>query len=106
MPWLLLLAAGLLEVAWTWSMKLSDGFTRLIPSLVTVVLVVASFALLSMSMRSIPLGTSYAIWSGIGAIGAFIVGALVFGEQLSLLRVAGLLMIVGGLALMKLATPT
>lgn len=105
MPWLLLLAAGLLEVAWTWSMKLSDGFTRLIPSLVTVVLVVASFALLSMSMRSIPLGTSYAIWSGIGAVGAFIVGALVFGEQLSLLRVAGLLMIVGGLALMKLATP-
>ena len=105
MPWLLLLVAGLLEVAWTCSMKLSDGFTRLVPSLVTVVLVVVSFALLSMSMRAIPLGTAYAIWSGIGAIGAFVIGALVFGEQLSLVRIAGLLMIVGGLALMKFATP-
>lgn len=106
MPWLLLLVAGLLEVAWTCSMKLSDGFTRLVPSLVTVVLVIVSFLLLALSMRAIPLGTAYAIWSGIGAIGAFIVGAMVFGEQLSLVRMAGLLMIVGGLALMKFATPT
>ena len=105
MPWMLLLMAGLLEVAWTWSMKLSDGFTRLIPSLITVVLVIASFALLSISMRSIALGTAYAIWSGIGAIGAFIVGALVFGEQLSPARVAGLVLIIGGLAMMKFSSP-
>ena len=85
-------------------MKLSDGFTNLTASIVTIVMMIASFALLSFAMRTLPLGTAYTIWTGIGAVGAFIVGVLFLGEQLSLMRVAAAVLIVSGIVLMKLAS--
>lgn len=103
MAWVLLLVAGLFEVVWACSMKLSNGFTHLAYSLITVVAMLASFALLSLAMRSLPLGTAYTIWTGIGAVGAFIVGIMFLGEQLSPVRLGAAVLIVGGLVLMKLS---
>jgi quaternary ammonium compound-resistance protein SugE len=103
MAWIMLVAAGILEVVWAYAMKQSDGFTRLVPSLVTLVVMTASFALLSVSMRSIPLGTAYTVWTGIGAVGAFIVGITVLGEQLNATRILAAVLIVCGLVLMKLS---
>jgi quaternary ammonium compound-resistance protein SugE len=100
----MLIAAGLLEVVWAFSMKQSEGFTRLWPSVVTVVTMVLSFVLLAASMRSLPLGTAYTIWTGIGAVGAFIVGIIVLGETLNAARLIAALLIVSGLVLMKVAT--
>ena len=74
MAWILLFLAGVLEVVWAYSMKQSAGFTRLAPSAITIVTMIASFALLSLSMRTLPLGTAYTVWTGIGAVGAFLVG--------------------------------
>lgn len=104
MAWILLTFAGLLEVVWAYSMKLSEGFTRLVPSVVTLVAMIASFALLSISMRSLPLGTAYTVWTGIGAVGAFVVGLLVLGEPANALRIVAALLIVLGIVLMKLAS--
>ncbi|MDH7795407.1 MULTISPECIES: multidrug efflux SMR transporter [unclassified Beijerinckia] len=104
MAWILLLAAGILEVVWAFTMKQSEGFTKLTPSIITLITALASFALLAISMRSLPLGTAYTIWTGIGAIGAFVVGILVLGEQASLPRIIAAALIVSGLVLMKLST--
>ena len=104
MAWLILLVAGLFEVVWAYSMKLSEGFTRPGASSVTLVMMIASFALLSMAMKTIPLGTAYAIWTGIGAIGAFVVGIIVLGEQLSVARVCAVVLIAAGLVLMKISS--
>lgn len=104
MAWVYLGIAGLLEIVWAFSMKQSDGFTRLAPSIVTIVAMIASFTLLSISMKSLPLGTAYTVWTGIGAVGAFLVGVAVLGESISPMRVLAALMIVGGLVLMKLST--
>ncbi|MFD0849595.1 quaternary ammonium compound efflux SMR transporter SugE [Sphingosinicella xenopeptidilytica] len=104
MAWVYLGIAGLLEIVWAFSMKQSEGFTRLTPSVVTIVAMIASFALLSISMKSLPLGTAYTVWTGIGAVGAFLVGVAVLGESISPMRVLAALMIVGGLVLMKLST--
>ncbi|WP_374598747.1 quaternary ammonium compound efflux SMR transporter SugE [Sphingosinicella sp.] len=104
MAWVYLGIAGLLEIVWAFSMKHSDGFTRLTPSIVTIVAMIASFALLSISMKTLPLGTAYTVWTGIGAVGAFLVGVAVLGESVSPMRVLAALMIVGGLVLMKLST--
>lgn len=104
MAWIMLIAAGLLEVVWAFSMKQSEGFTRLWPSVVTLVTMVLSFVLLAASMRSLPLGTAYTIWTGIGAVGAFIVGIMVLGETLNAARVVAALLIVSGLVLMKVTT--
>ena len=103
MAWIFLVIAGLLEVLWAWSMKLSNGFTHLAYSLVTAVAMLASFGLLSLALRTLPLGTEYTIWTGIGAIGAFVIGFAFLGEQLSPMRVAAALLIVSGLVLMKLS---
>ena len=103
MAWILLVIAGLLEVVWAFSMKQSQGFTRLTPSIVTLVTMGMSFALLSISMKTLPLGTAYTIWTGIGAVGAFLVGIAILGEQASLMRIIAALMIVGGLVVMKLS---
>lgn len=103
MPYVLLLLAGLLEVLWASTMKLSEGFTRPIPALITLVAMVASFALLAAAMRSLPLGTAYAIWTGIGAVGAFIVGLVFLGDPATLPRVVAAGLIVAGIVLMKLA---
>lgn len=103
MAWVYLGIAGLLEVVWAFSMKQSDGFTRLTPSIVTIIAMIASFALLSISMKSLPLGTAYTVWTGIGAVGAFLVGVAVLGESVSPMRVLAAGLIVGGLVLMKLS---
>lgn len=103
MAWIALVLAGLLEIVWAYSMKLSDGFTRLVPSAVTLVAMVASFALLSLSMRTLPLGTAYTIWTGIGAVGSFLVGLAMLGEPASAMRIVAAVLIVSGLVLMKLS---
>lgn len=103
MAWISLLFAGLLEVVWAFYMKQSDGFTKLGPSVITLVTMIASFALLSYSMRTLPLGTAYTIWTGIGAVGAFTVGVLVLGEHANATRIIAALLIVAGLVLMKLS---
>ena len=102
MSWLFLFAAGLLEVLWAYGMKRSDGFSALGPSILTVIAMLASFALLSLAMKSLPLGTAYTIWTGIGALGAFVVGVLVFGEQASALRIASAGLILAGVVGLKL----
>ena len=105
MAWLILVIAGLLEVVWAYSMKESAGFTRLWPTVVTLCAMVLSFGLLSWSMRVLPLGTAYTVWTGIGAIGAFIVGILMLGEAANPMRIFAAFLIVAGLALMKLSSP-
>jgi quaternary ammonium compound-resistance protein SugE len=104
MAWLFLVVAGLLEVVWAYSMKLSDGFTKPVPSVVTAVTMLLSFGLLSWSMKVLPLGTAYTVWTGIGAVGAFIVGIMFLGEAASLMRIGAAVLIVGGLVLMKLSS--
>jgi quaternary ammonium compound-resistance protein SugE len=104
MAWILLIIAGLLEVVWAFTMKQSDGFTRLMPAIITLVAMIASFALLSISMKSLPLGTAYTVWTGIGAVGAFVVGIAVLGEQVTMLRVLAAVLIVGGIVMMKLSS--
>jgi quaternary ammonium compound-resistance protein SugE len=104
LAWFVLVIAGLLEVVWAYSMKQSEGFTRLTPSLVTLIAMGFSFAMLSWSMRSLPLGTAYTVWTGIGAVGAFIVGVVALGESANPLRITAALMIVGGLVLMKVSS--
>jgi quaternary ammonium compound-resistance protein SugE len=99
--WVLLFVAGLLETAWALTMKMSNGFTRPMMSLATALAMLASIALLSVSMRTLPLGTSYPVWTGIGAVGTFLVGVIVLKESLSFTRVAAAALIVAGLILMK-----
>jgi quaternary ammonium compound-resistance protein SugE len=105
MPWVLLIVAGLLEVVWAFTMKQSHGFTRFVPSVVTFLAMFASFGLLSYSMRTLPLGTAYTVWTGIGAVGSFVVGIAALGEPMSAARLAAAVLIVSGMALMKMATP-
>jgi quaternary ammonium compound-resistance protein SugE len=107
MAWLFLAIAGVLEVVWAFSMKQSSGFTRLWPTVITVATMIASFALLSIAMKTLPLGTAYTVWTGIGAVGAFVVGVLVLGEEVSVARILAAILIVSGLILMKVsAGPT
>ena len=103
MAWVYLLIAGLLEIVWAYFMKQSEGFTRLWPSLATLGFMVVSFALLSLAMKSLPMGTAYVIWTGIGAVGAFVVGVVLLGESLTLMRVLAALLVVAGLVLFRLA---
>lgn len=104
MAWIYLALAGGLEVVWAFAMKQSAGFTKLTPSVITLITMAASFGLLSVSMKSLPLGTAYTIWTGIGAVGAFVVGVAVLGEALSLARLCAAALIVSGLVLMKLSS--
>lgn len=104
MAWIMLVAAGIFEIVWAFAMKQSNGFTKPIPSMITVLGMVISFALLAASMRTLPLGTAYIIWTGIGAIGAFVIGIALIGEQLSLIRICAALLIAAGLVLMKLSS--
>jgi len=104
MAWIALIVAGLFEVVWAYAMKLSNGFTNLTYSVVTIVMMMASFGLLSFAMRTLPLGTAYTIWTGIGAVGAFIVGIVFLNEHLSVMRVLAAILIVSGLVLMKLSS--
>ena len=104
MAWVFLMIAGLLEVVWATSMKYSEGFSRLWPSVLTIVAMIASFVLLSASMKTLPLGTAYTIWTGIGAVGAFVVGIVFLGEHISMMRILAAVLIVSGLVLMKLSS--
>lgn len=106
MAWFFLGTAGLLEIVWAFFMKQSDGFSRPVPSAITLVAMVASFILLSLAMRTLPLGTAYTIWTGIGAVGAFLVGIIILGEAFTLQRGLAALLIVAGLVLMKLSAPS
>jgi len=103
MAWVILLVAGLLEVVWAFALKQSEGFTRLGASAVTIVSLIASLVLLSLAMRTLPLGTAYTVWTGIGAVGAFAVGVVVLGEAATPLRMTAAALIVTGLVAMKLA---
>lgn len=105
MAWIMLVIAGIFEVVWAFAMKQSNGFTKLIPSIVTLAGMIVSFILLALSMRTLPLGTAYTIWTGIGAVGAFMVGICFLGEQLSFTRLCAAVLIVSGLILMKLSSP-
>lgn len=104
MAWIILIFAGIFEVVWAYSMKLSDGFSKLTPSLVTIVFMILSFALLSYAMKTLPLGTAYTIWTGIGAVGSFLLGIFILGEPASALRMLAAVLIVSGLILMKVAS--
>lgn len=104
MAWIVLLFAGLFEIVWAYSMKLSEGFTKLTPSLITLFFMILSFGLLAYAMKTLPLGTAYTIWTGIGAIGSFAVGILVLGEPASAMRMLAAVLIVSGLILMKLSS--
>lgn len=104
MAWIYLFVAGVLEILWAFYMKQSHGFTRLAATGATIVGMIASFGLLSISMKTLPLGTAYTIWTGIGAVGSFVVGVIVLGEEISALRLLAACLIVSGLVLMKLAS--
>ena len=105
MAWVLLVIAGLLEIVWAFTMKLSEGFTRPGPSIITLAAMLASFGLLSASMRTLPLGTAYTVWTGIGAVGAFVVGIVALGESINAARLTAAVLIVSGLVLMKASAP-
>lgn len=105
MAWIYLLIAGLLEVVWAYGMKLSAGFTQLGASLLTLVAMLLSFGLLAIAMKSLPLGTAYTVWTGIGAVGSFAVGIVVLGEAVTPLRLLAAALILAGLLLMKLSSP-
>ena len=103
MAWTWLIIAGLLEIVWAYFMKQSEGFTRLWPSVATLGFMAVSFALLSLAMKSMPMGTAYVVWTGIGAVGAFIVGVVFLQEHLSPLRVLAAVLVLTGLVLFRLA---
>lgn len=103
--WLALVLAGLLEIIWALGLKYTDGFTRLWPSIGTVIAITLSFALLAASLRSVPFGTAYAVWTGIGAAGTATIGIFAFGESADIARLVCLSLIVAGTIGLKLAGP-
>ena len=103
--WLALFAAGLLEIAWAFGLKYSDGLTRFWPTLATALAILASFSLMALALRSLPFGTAYAIWTGIGAAGSIIVGMVVFSESADPIRIICLTLIVTGMVGLKLNSP-
>lgn len=104
MAWFILFIAGLFETVWAVALKYSESFSRLWPSVVTCVAMAISIYLLAIALRTLPLGTAYAVWTGIGAVGAVIYGILVFGESKDLIRILFLIMIIGGIAGLKLTS--
>ena len=104
-PWLALFAAGLLEIAWAIGLKYSDGLTRFWPTAATVVAILLSFGLMALALRSLPFGTAYAVWTGIGAAGSIIVGMLIFSESTDPVRILCLTLIVAGMVGLKLNSP-
>ena len=104
MPWIALTIAGLLEIVWAYFMKQSTGFTRLGPSVVTLVAMIASFSLLGYAMRSLPLGSAYMIWTGIGALGSFVIGIALLGEAATPGRLLGAGLLLAGLLILKVAS--
>jgi quaternary ammonium compound-resistance protein SugE len=106
MAWICLVLAGLLEIVWAVGLKYTEGFTRVLPSTITVAAMIASVYFLALAVRSIPIGTGYAVWTGIGAVGVAILGMVLFDEPRTLLRIGSILLIVAGIAGLKLVTPS
>lgn len=104
MAWVYLIFAGVFEIVWATSMKLSDGFSKPLYTTITLATMIVSFWLLSLAMKTLPLGTAYTIWTGIGAIGAFVVGIIWMGDAISAARVVAAVLIVSGLVLMKISS--
>lgn len=105
MAWVYLFSAAFFEIGWAIGLKYTQGFTKLWPSILTVTAMVVSLGLLAIAVRTIPVGTGYAVWTGIGAVGTAILGVILFTEPLTAWRVSCLLLIVGGVAGLKFATP-
>ena len=105
MDWILLVVAGLFEIGWAIGLKYTEGFTRLWPSVWTVAAMIVSLGLLGLAMKSLPVGTSYAVWVGVGAVGTVILGIVLFGEAASAGRLASVALIIAGIVGLKLATP-
>ena len=103
MAWACVLFAGILEVVWSFSLKASHGFTKLGPSAATIVFMILSFVMLAQGMKTLPLGTAYAVWTGVGAVGAAAAGMLFLGEAVTPMRVAGIAFIVAGIVFLTLA---
>lgn len=103
MSWIILLLAGLFEIGWAVGLKYSDGFTQPLPTLLTVSAMIISVALLGLAMKELPLGTAYAIWTGVGAVGTVIAGVILFGEAVTPIRLASVVLIVCGLLGLKLS---
>ena len=104
MAWLLLFIAGLLEIGWAVGLKYTEGFTRLVPSVLTLLCMIASIAMLGLALKTLPMGTAYAIWTGIGAVGTAILGIMLFGDPAGVARIACIGLIVAGIVGLKLAT--
>jgi quaternary ammonium compound-resistance protein SugE len=105
MAWVYLLVAGLFEVVWAIGLKYTAGFTRLAPSVFTIIAMIASFAMLGLALRTLPLGTAYAVWTGIGTLGTVILGILIFQEPADLVRLACIALIIAGVAGLKFFSP-
>ncbi|MEE9100022.1 quaternary ammonium compound efflux SMR transporter SugE [Pseudomonas sp. QE6] len=103
MSWIILFVAGLFEVAWAVGLKYTEGFTRLVPSVLTALAMAASVGLLGLAMKNLPLGTAYAIWTGIGALGTVAVGIWLFGESMAPVRMLSVALILFGLVGLKLS---
>jgi len=106
MAWMYLAVAGILEVVWAYMMKVSEGFSKPVESTITIVAMIGSFWLLSLAMKELPLGTAYAIWTGIGAVGAFILGIVLLGDAATPMRIGSALLIVAGMIGLRLAAET
>lgn len=104
MAWMALLLAGIFEIVWAYSMKMSEGFSKLTPSIITLIFMILSFVLLAYAMRTLPLGTAYTIWTGIGAVGSFLIGIFILGEPASAMRMLAAVLIISGLVLMKISS--
>jgi quaternary ammonium compound-resistance protein SugE len=105
MNWLLLITAGIFEIVWAIGIKYTEGFSRLWPSVATLAAMLVSVVLLGIAMKSLPVGTAYAVWVGVGAVGTAIFGIILFGESASAMRLLSLGLIVVGIVGLKLATP-
>ena len=106
MNWFYLFVAGLFEIAWAIGLKYTEGWSRLWPSLVTAALMIASFYFLSAALRSLPIGTAYSVWTGIGTVGAALLGMILFDEPRDALRILCILLIIGGIAGLKITSPS
>ncbi|MGN6410929.1 MAG: quaternary ammonium compound efflux SMR transporter SugE [Nitrobacter sp.] len=104
MAWFMLFVAGLMEVGWAIGLKYTDGFTRLVPSMLTLAAMAASLALLGLVLKTLPIGTAYAVWTGIGAVGTAILGIVLFGDPATMARLLCIGLIVAGIAGLKLVT--
>ena len=105
MSWLILVVAGLLEVTWAVGLKYTEGFTRVWPSVLTLAAMAASVGMLGLALRHLPLGTAYAVWTGIGTVGTAVVGMVLLGEPAGALRLASIGLIIAGIVGLKLLTP-